>query len=87
MVGVDSMVLSKILKLLQKAGDIKIKDIVGIHIDYANRPESGREADYVKLWCHELLGISYKVRVINEVTRGKHRSSAWSQALLSCLCL
>lgn len=65
------MVLSKILRLLQKEGEIKIRDIVGIHIDYANRPESGREADYVKHWCHDLLGISYRVRVINEVTRGE----------------
>eukprot|EP01034_Spumella_vulgaris_P030676 gene30676-37927_t len=71
--GVDSMVLSKILKLLitnNKSGSkLKVKQVIGIHIDYANRPESCREAAYVAQWCEE-LGIDFRVRVINEVTRG-----------------
>ncbi len=49
---------------------LRIKQVVGIHIDYANRPESGRECDYVRTWC-EQLGIVFRVRVINEVTRGE----------------
>jgi tRNA(Ile)-lysidine synthase TilS/MesJ len=40
-----------------------------MHLDYANRPESGREAAFVSEWCAE-LGIVCRVRVVNEVTRG-----------------
>lgn len=67
--GVDSMVISKILQLLQKTKKVQIDEIVALHIDYANRPESGREADYVKQWS-ESLGIHCHIRTINEVTRG-----------------
>ena len=78
-VGVDSMVLSKILTVLKansssSAGSVgrpglRVKQVVGLHIDYANRPESGRECEYVRQWCAS-LGIEFRVRVINEVTRG-----------------
>jgi tRNA(Ile)-lysidine synthase TilS/MesJ len=68
--GVDSMVISKILTLLQaKSKQVQIDHILAIHIDYANRPESGSEADYIREWCNQ-LGIAVNVRVINEVTRG-----------------
>ena len=40
-----------------------------IHIDYANRPESGREAAFVQQWTAQ-LGYCCKVRVVDEVTRG-----------------
>jgi tRNA(Ile)-lysidine synthase TilS/MesJ len=63
------MVISKILAFLRDSKRIKIDAIVGVHIDYANRPESSREATYVKEWC-DSLGLIYRVRVINEVTRG-----------------
>ena len=85
LLGVDSMVLSKICALLQQAAQqqsersnssyssnpsqLTIREIVAIHIDYANRPESSREADYVRSWC-DSLGITCKVRVVSEVTRG-----------------
>jgi PP-loop family len=80
--GVDSMVISRILMLLQSrfspppckacifstgvlpaltlldvdrrdrsSSGYAIEKIVGIHIDYANRPESGREAAFVQDWC------------------------------------
>ena len=64
----------------------RIEEIVGIHIDYANRPESGREADFVQDWCEnrkkfnafsssgaterEREGLLFYKRVVNEVTRG-----------------
>lgn len=40
-----------------------------VHIDYANRPESGREASFVQQWTAQ-LGYCCKVRVVDEVTRG-----------------
>ena len=33
--------------------------IVALHIDYANRAESGQEANYVELWCGE-WGIAFR---------------------------
>ena len=49
------MVISKILRLIQlHSKSIQIRRIISLHIDYANRPESGREADYVKYWAEEL---------------------------------
>ncbi len=76
------MVLSKILVLLKTAQQqnnststknnhkqLRIKSVVGIHIDYANRPESDRECEYVRQWCAD-IGVEFRARVINEVTRG-----------------
>ena len=65
--GVDSMVLATILKAAAPSfGDF---DVVAMHIDYANRPESGKEADFVRGWC-ERKGIVCVVRRIAEVKRG-----------------
>jgi len=65
--GVDSMVICKILALLKpKMG---FQDIFAMHIDYANRNESAREADFVEEWCKN-LGIAFRKRVVSEVTRG-----------------
>jgi tRNA(Ile)-lysidine synthetase-like protein len=66
--GVDSMVIASVLAHLRTDCGYNIQ-IVGIHIDYANRPESGAEAAYVQRYC-ERLGITYKCRTIDEVTRG-----------------
>ncbi|CAM9458001.1 unnamed protein product [Ectocarpus sp. 6 AP-2014] len=44
-------------------------EVVGIHIDYGNRHESGREADFVQGWCARHGVVFYK-RVIGEVRRG-----------------
>ena len=64
------MVIAKILVTLRKHNIIPIETkIVAMHIDYANRLESGREADFVERWCAE-LGIEFEKRVIDEVTRG-----------------
>ena len=59
--------------------DYDIDEIVCIHIDYANRPESATEADFVEKWCknnayvHTVGGcgrIVFRKRILNEVTRG-----------------
>lgn len=50
--GVDSMVISKILRLLQlNRPYLRIKSVLAMHIDYGNRPESAAEAEYVLRWC------------------------------------
>ena len=84
--GVDSMVLSKILVLLKhrkhelhgSKNDYCIENIVCIHIDYGNRPESAAEADFVEDWCEnnalvhsgDTSKMLFRKRVINEVKRG-----------------
>ncbi len=75
--GVDSMVLAMILVALRDAaaehdGDAahdRACEIVAIHIDYANRPESELEARFVARWC-AARRVRLTVRVISEVTRG-----------------
>lgn len=74
--GVDSMVVAKILSVMRVSTPDrpspcfpKTNRVIGIHIDYANREESGREAAYVQHWCG-LHGIECHTRTINEVTRG-----------------
>lgn len=44
-------------------------EVVALHLDYANRAESGREADFVEAWCRQ-MGIIFRKRVVGEVTRG-----------------
>eukprot|EP01032_Pedospumella_encystans_P013521 gene13521-15563_t len=76
--GVDSMVISKILRLLQlHRPQLRIKSIQAMHIDYGNRPESAEEAAFVMQWSHGddkdsamLGGLHCQVRRVDEVTRG-----------------
>ena len=65
--GVDSMVLATVLKALAPSFDHL--DVVAMHIDYDNRPESGKEADFVRGWCQR-RDITCVVRRIAEVKRG-----------------
>lgn len=67
--GVDSMVITRILVYLRSRKLIHSSNIVAVHIDYANRVESGQEADYVEQYCLR-HGVDFEKRVINEVTRG-----------------
>eukprot|EP01035_Chromulina_nebulosa_P017251 gene17251-22780_t len=67
--GVDSMVIAKVLVYLRTLGYARISRVIAIHIDYANREESSREASFVEGWCND-LSIEFHKRVINEVTRG-----------------
>ena len=66
--GVDSMVIASVLTYL-KSGPYPHLNIVAIHIDYANRPESKAESDFVEQYCGQ-NGIRFVVRRIEEITRG-----------------
>lgn len=61
--GVDSMALCLALVHLKPVYGF---EVMGIHIDYGNRHESGREADFVEEWCARHGVIFYK-RTIAEV--------------------
>lgn len=65
--GVDSMVIAFVLNQLRV--QFELPPLVAVHIDYANRPESLAEAQYVQRYC-EQLDIVYRCRRIDEVTRG-----------------
>lgn len=70
--GVDSMVIASVLSHLKSSCGYDNLTILAVHIDYANRPESGAEADYVRRYCEDQLGgnIEFSCRRIDEVTRG-----------------
>jgi tRNA(Ile)-lysidine synthetase-like protein len=59
--GVDSMILSYILKYIGI-------DISAIHINYNNRPECEEECNILKQWC-SFLGIKLYIRKIEEIQR------------------
>lgn len=74
--GVDSMVISAALAFIRdeeasrrNADPNDVLQIIAIHIDYANRSESGAEADYVGRYARQ-LGAKFICRKIDEVTRG-----------------
>lgn len=67
--GVDSMVIASVLSHLNKSCGYNLH-ITAVHIDYANRPESHAEADFVQRYCCDTLGIEFRCRKIDEVTRG-----------------
>eukprot|EP00939_MAST-03C_sp_MAST-3C-sp1_P004687 g4687.t1 len=48
---------------------LPILSIGAIHIDYANRPESGEESRFVRTWCKQQR-VEFHVRRIDEFTRG-----------------
>ena len=60
--GVDSMVLSHLLKTFTK------KTIKGLHIDYNQRRESKEEAAFVIDWCNK-KGIEIFTRRITEISK------------------
>jgi tRNA(Ile)-lysidine synthetase-like protein len=70
--GVDSMVICAVLAHLQQYNtQYQNLQIIAIHIDYANRPESYQESKFVQHYCQDVLGnVSYHCRRIDEVTRG-----------------
>jgi len=60
--GVDSMVLSYILKS-------QGYDVVTLHIDYKNRPESTEEADFVTGWSKR-HGMKSELLTVDQIRRG-----------------
>lgn len=66
--GVDSMVIASVLSHLANDCNYNL-NLYAIHIDYANRPESAAEADYVRRYCEDKK-IHFCLRRIDEVTRG-----------------
>lgn len=62
--GVDSMALCAALVHLKPIYGF---EVMGIHIDYGNRHESAREADFVESWCARHGVVFYK-RAIAEVS-------------------
>jgi len=74
--GVDSMVIAAVLAFIRdeeaRRRNVDPNDvlrIIAIHIDYANRPESSAEADYVRRYAGQ-LGAKFVCRKIDEVNRG-----------------
>ena len=68
------MVIAMILALLfppsrSGAGTTLGRKLVAMHIDYANREESSREAAFVTDWARR-HGFEVHIRVVDEVTRG-----------------
>lgn len=64
--GVDSMVIMKVLTLLESQYGFKT---VAIHIDYGNRSESHAESLFLKKYCHE-LGVIFELVNITHIKRG-----------------
>jgi len=63
--GVDSMVILTILKVLEKKINYRT---VAIHIDYQNRRESSKEAEFLESWCQS-KNIIFEKRIITEIKR------------------
>ena len=70
--GVDSMVLAHILSFLRSDENRGFAhlNVVSVHVDYGNRPESAAEATFVSKYSEDTLKVPCTVRRINEVTRG-----------------
>ena len=60
--GVDSMVLAYILKH-------QGYEVVTLHLDYKNRPESTEEADFVADWSAR-HGMKFERRTVDQIRRG-----------------
>eukprot|EP00808_Paulinella_micropora_P016213 g45706.t1 len=69
--GVDSMVLARILVHLAHTSHANLS-IVAAHIDYRNRLESQREAEFLRAWCAE-QNILLRIRAITEIQRASAR--------------
>ena len=78
--GIDSNVLLHILTRLRNTTHPNL-NIVPVHVDYANRPESSAEAQFVVTYAtsHRIQCEKCFVRRIDEVTRGKTSRNIYEQ--------
>ena len=77
--GVDSMAITQALcDLKQFEGGMARLQIVCIHIDYGNRPESHREALFLSKWCGA-KGVALRVRTITAIKRGVTRRDEYER--------
>lgn len=63
--GVDSMVIIACLNQLKS--EYKF-EVIGAHIEYANREESHKEAQFLRDWCND-NGIIFEIKQITEIKR------------------
>ena len=69
--GVDSMVLISILNYLNKT-------VIGIHINYNNRPETYIEREFLEKWC-EYNDIQLYCMDITDIQRGDSKRSEYEE--------
>lgn len=67
--GVDSMVLITIIKFLKY-------DVVALHINYNNRPETPLEENFIKEWCYN-NSIKLYIKSITNIKRGEMKRSEY----------
>jgi len=75
--GVDSMVVTKILIHLRDNCLPNLK-VAAIHINYRNRDESDREAEFVEQWCTSNC-VTFHNYTINELKRGVTERSTYER--------
>lgn len=77
--GVDSMVILKLLTVVRPPE----ARILCLHIDYANRPESGEEASFLQKWVGSIRAAGHscdlEIRRIEEVSRGRTDRSLYEK--------
>ena len=64
--GVDSMVLTYILKQLEKEGFIK--QVISVHIYYGNRSDSMDETNFIRDWC-KIQNVPLIIKIIDYMKR------------------
>ena len=69
--GVDSMVLTTILKFMYY-------DVVCVHINYNNREETNQEEEFLKEWC-SYNGIKLYVKKIENIKRNSTKRSVYEE--------
>ncbi len=69
--GVDSMVLATIIKYLGN-------EVVAVHINYNNRPETKQEEEFLEKWCF-YNGIKLYIKRINDVKRALTKRSDYEK--------
>lgn len=71
--GVDSMILISILNYLKC-------EVIGIHINYNNRIETNKEAEFIIEWC-KLNNIKLYYKSITELTRDNSKRNLYEEKI------